>query len=85
MNWQDFTWILVGMSIVGNIFVNKKNVIGQWLWVFANIGWMFYDISVGSYSQASLFAIYFFMSLWGVYSWMKDEKIASNPILSSKG
>ena len=74
MNWEDLTWILVAMSIMGNALVVKKNVRGQWLWAFANVGWVTYDISVGAYSQASLFGVYFFMSVWGIYAWTKEKK-----------
>lgn len=74
MDWKDLTWILVVMSLMGNVFVNKKNVIGQWMWMFANIGWMVYDIYMETYSQACLFGVYFFMTVWGVYAWTKDAK-----------
>jgi hypothetical protein len=31
MNWDIVTWVLVVLSLTGNIFVIKKNVMGQWL------------------------------------------------------
>lgn len=75
---EKATWILVGMSLLGNIFVIRKNVIGQWLWTFANIGWVTYDLWIGANSQAFLFLTYFFLSVWGIYAWTKDAKRENN-------
>lgn len=70
----DFTWGLVAMSLLGNIFVNKKNILGQWIWAFANVGWIAYDISIGAYTQAFLFAMYLIICIWGIISWSREAK-----------
>jgi len=74
MSLTDLSWILVALSLTGNIFVIKKNVIGQWLWAIANLGWIIFDIYIGAYSQAFLFAVYFGMCVWGIIAWTKDQR-----------
>ncbi len=71
---EKLSWILVFISLLGNVFVIRKSVIGQWLWAFANLGWIGYDIWIGANSQAFLFFIYFLLCLWGIYAWTKDAK-----------
>lgn len=74
---MEFSWILVAMSLIGNVFVIKKNVLGQWLWAIANVGWIAFDVSIGAYSQAFLFAVYFAMCVWGIISWSKSAQPAT--------
>lgn len=71
-----FSWLMVVMSLVGNVFVIKKNVIGQWIWAFSNVGWIAYDVSIGAYSQAFLFFTYLLLCIWGIYSWSREAKLA---------
>lgn len=70
----DLSWILVFLSLAGNVFVIKKNVLGQWLWAIGNTGWVIFDVSIGNYSQATLFAVYIGMSIWGIIAWTKEAK-----------
>jgi len=74
MSFETFSWILVVLSLAGNIFVIKKNVIGQWLWAVSNIGWIAFDLSIGAYSQAFLFAVYLGLCIWGIIAWSKEAK-----------
>lgn len=77
MSWEQLSWILVILSLAGNIFVIKKNVLGQWLWATSNIGWIVFDLSIGAYSQAFLFLIYFAMCVWGIIAWSKESKASA--------
>jgi len=72
---QNLSWVFVGLSLLGNIFVIKKNVIGQWLWAVSNIGWIAFDLYIGAYSQAFLFSVYFCLCVWGIISWTKEAKL----------
>jgi nicotinamide riboside transporter PnuC len=74
MNWDIVTWVLVVLSLTGNIFVIKKNVMGQWLWAISNIGWIVFNLSIGAYAQAFLFAVYFGMCVWGILAWSKKAE-----------
>lgn len=75
---EDLSWVLVFLSLAGNVFVIKKNVLGQWIWATANLGWIMFDIYIGAYSQATLFLVYLGMCVWGIIAWTKEnnEKIA---------
>lgn len=73
MSFENLSWVLVAISLLGNIFVIKRNVIGQWLWTVGNTGWILYDLSMGAYSQAFLFAAYLAMSIWGVIEWTRQD------------
>lgn len=74
MSGEQLSWILVFLSLAGNVFVIKKNVLGQWLWALSNVGWIAFDISIGAYSQAFLFFIYLCMCIWGIVAWSKSTE-----------
>ena len=69
-----FPWLLVIASLAGNVFVVRKDVRGQWIWTFANLGWIAYDLSIGAYAQAALFTVYLGLCVWGIVSWTRDAK-----------
>jgi nicotinamide riboside transporter PnuC len=71
---MNLSWILVALSLFGNVLVIKKNVIGQWLWAVSNIGWIAYNFSIHAYSQAFLFSVYFCLCVCGIYEWSKKPK-----------
>ncbi|CRX38228.1 hypothetical protein [Estrella lausannensis] len=74
MTFDDLSWLLVAVSLLGNVYVIKKNVIGQWLWAFGNLGWIFFDVYKEAYSQAFLFAVYLGMCIWGIIAWTKEAR-----------
>lgn len=74
MEWETLSWVLVVLSLSGNIFVIKKNVLGQWLWAISNTGWIAFNLSIGAYAQAFLFAVYFAMCVWGIVAWSKKPE-----------
>lgn len=74
MGLDQLSWILVILSLAGNVFVIKKNVLGQWLWAISNLGWITFDISIGAYSQACLFTVYFGMCVWGIAAWTRESR-----------
>jgi hypothetical protein len=71
---ESLTWILVALSLAGNVFVIKKNITGQWLWAIANIGWISFNLYIEVYSQAFLFAAYLVISIWGIIAWSREDK-----------
>ena len=78
MNWEILSWALVATSLIGNVFVIKKQVAGQWLWAIANIGWVSYNLNIGAYAQAFLFSVYFGLCIWGIYMWSRPKKVAQS-------
>lgn len=73
MDASQLSWILVVLSLAGNVFVVKKSVIGQWMWAISNLGWIVFNLSIGAYSAAFLFAVYFVMCIWGIIAWSKEK------------
>ena len=71
---EQLSWIFVSLSLIGNYYVIKKNVIGQWIWAFSNLGWIVFDLSIQAYSQAFLFTVYFVLCIWGIISWSHSKK-----------
>lgn len=74
MSFDQLSWVLVFLSLAGNVFVIKKNVIGQWLWAVSNVGWVTYDLYIEAYSQAFLFSVYLLLCIWGIIAWTKEAK-----------
>lgn len=74
MTFDQLSWLFVFLSLLGNVFVIKKNVIGQWLWAASNLGWIAYDLWIGAHSQAFLFVVYFGMCVWGIIAWTKEAQ-----------
>ena len=74
--YDALSWGLVALSLLGNYFVIKKNVLGQWLWAFSNVGWVSYNLYLGAYSQAVLFAVYLILCIWGIISWTKSAALS---------
>ncbi len=74
-NFMDYlAWVLVVLSLAGNIFVNRKQVIGQWLWAIANVGWIAFNLYKGINPQAFLFTVYLGICAWGIIKWTKEAK-----------
>jgi nicotinamide mononucleotide transporter len=68
------TWALTAMSLVGVWFNIKKNSACFYIWLVANVGWIYVDIKAGLTGQAALFVIYSILSVYGIYAWRKPEK-----------
>lgn len=68
------TWVLTAMSLVGVWLNIKKNVVCFYIWIVANVGWIYVDIKAGLMGQAVLFLIYSVLSVYGIYEWSKPEK-----------
>jgi nicotinamide riboside transporter PnuC len=66
--------ILTVLSLVGNVLVVKQDWKGQFLWVFANIGWIYVDAKAGLYEQSVLFAVYTLIAIWGVRKWKNTKQ-----------
>ena len=64
---SNLTWILVVLSILGNVFViYDRKTTGYVVWLVANSGWIVYNIYIAEYSQMSLFIVYSFLSTLGI-------------------
>ncbi|MBE9532012.1 MAG: nicotinamide mononucleotide transporter [Proteobacteria bacterium] len=68
------TWVLTAMSLVGVWYNIKKNPLCFYIWIVANVGWIYVDIKAGLMGQAALFVIYSALSVYGIYAWRKPEE-----------
>ncbi|MFH1665898.1 MAG: nicotinamide mononucleotide transporter [Candidatus Omnitrophota bacterium] len=64
-------WLLAGLSITGVILNVQKNPAGFALWMFTNACWAVIDFRKRLYAQSFLFVVYFFLALWGLFSWLR--------------
>jgi len=71
---MNLTWVLTALSLVGVVLNVRKDRRCFGIWIFTNAGWGIYDAVIGAYAQASLFGIYFLLSIWGIYEWKRVEK-----------
>ena len=62
-------WIITALSITGIILNIKKHAACYVIWSITNVSWMIYDIRIGAYPQAFMFAVYLCLSVWGLFAW----------------
>ena len=60
-----FTAISI-IATIGNAYKKRWCFV---IWLFTNSFWCIYDFSIGAYSQAVLFAVYFVISIIGFIEW----------------
>ncbi len=70
------TWVLAILSLAGVWLNIKKDKKCFYLWIIANFGWIAIDIKADLYAQAALFGVYTVLSVYGIYAWSRDEKLA---------
>ena len=81
----DWSILITIASIIGTIAnIYKK----RWcfiIWLFTNGFWCIYDLTIGAYSQAILFAIYFGLAIHGLIKWRKILQVTENEMAGSGG
>lgn len=65
------TWILTVLSVIGVVLNIRQNRVCFVVWSFTNAAWCVIDSMHGIYAQSALFALYFMLSLWGMYEWRR--------------
>lgn len=80
---SNLTWILVALSILGNVFViYDRKTMGYVIWLVANAGWIVYNIYIAEYSQMSLFIVYSFLAMLGIS--VECRKKSSVPMVQNR-
>lgn len=62
-------WIVTAASIVGTVLNIKRQRYCFVIWLITNSTWCAYNLWIGSYPQAALFAVYVGLSVWGIIQW----------------
>jgi len=65
------SYIAMLCSIIGNIFVNRKMVIGMYIWSIGSLLWMVFAIYNRTWSQLIMFTIYTVLNIEGIIKWRK--------------
>lgn len=71
---KQLLWGIVFISLCGNFLIINKNIIGFWLWVFADLFLMWYNFYINEIAQGILYLIYIIFCFYGIYHWNKKEK-----------
>ena len=80
--FSGYSWIFVALSIIGNIFIiHHKRTLGYSTWTVANVGWVGYNAYISEYSQMSLFVVYLFLSIYGIYTENVSDTKKKVPII----
>lgn len=67
-------YIAMFLSICGNYFVNRKNVLGMWIWSIGSLLWFVLAIISHDYSQVIMFSIYTYFNIDGILKWSKQNE-----------
>ena len=69
MYLNNFIWLFVFISLCGNFFIIKKNILGFYLWLIADIFLIFYNLNIQEFAQSTLYIIYTFFCIYGIFKW----------------
>ncbi len=67
----NLMWLVTALSIIGTIGNVHKKRWGFGVWSITNFAWVLYNIHLGAHAQATLFAVYFGLAIWGFIKWSK--------------
>ena len=68
---QTIYWLTAFISLFGVVLNIRKRVACFYLWSISNAIWVYADLVHGLLPQAILMAVYFVLSLWGIWSWRR--------------
>jgi hypothetical protein len=71
--FQNITWIFTAGSIMGAFAVASLKKWGMVVWLFANMGWCIYNLTIWQYSQVAIFLFFIISNIYGLYRWQKSN------------
>ena len=69
-----FYWLISLAALVGVWLNIRKHVASFWIWSVTNATWAYVDWAHGIYPQAALQAVYFVLSLYGIWKWSERRR-----------
>lgn len=69
--YQILSFLAMGSSLLGNLFVAKKKKIGFYIWIASNILWIsvnLMSISI-NISQIFMYVVYTGINIYGIINW----------------
>lgn len=72
MDWLSIVAMI--LSLLGNLFITIKNIIGFPIWIISNILWIIVNLQNNTnYSQIIMFIAYAITNIYGWYIWNKKK------------
>lgn len=65
-------WIATSLSIGGAPFVIAKSVVGQWLWSFGALCWLYLALRKKDWPQVALWSVYLLLDIIAIVAWMHN-------------
>lgn len=62
-------WALVIVSLIGTVLNVQRRRSGFIVWIVSNAGLAITNADKGDWAQASLFAVYLLLAVWGWMAW----------------
>lgn len=72
-------WGTACISLTGAFLNARRKWYSFIVWMIANISWIMYDLYNGCYAQATLFAAYLAMNVYGLYCWKFKNTETNEP------
>jgi len=66
---RNLMWGVTAVSLYSTILNLKRKRVCFLIWMFTDLAWSIYDISIANYPQGVLMAIYFMLAIWGYLEW----------------
>lgn len=71
---QLIHWLTAAFALTGVVLNIRRHVACFYIWTATNATWAVVDWSHGLHAQACLMAVYFALSLWGIWQWTQPKK-----------
>lgn len=72
---MSIMWLATGLSILGNLFINRKNYKGFYIWIVANCMWIAEGIINDRGFQSTLFFVYLVLCIDGIRNWRSNNDL----------
>lgn len=66
-------WIALALSLVGNLLINYKNILGIYVWIISNILWIIVAVNDVDQQKIILFSTYIAFNIHGLIKWSKKS------------
>ncbi len=71
---NNFIWFFVLISLCGNFFIIKKNILGFYLWLLADVFLIVHNFYIQEFAQSVLYIIYTIFCIYGILKWGDNDK-----------
>lgn len=66
-------WIITILALIGAYLISNHNKKGFYLWIISHSFFAILNFIQQDYAQAALFLAFFFISIFGILQWNKEE------------